>query len=60
MHHRTYQRLAEELHAARALHRAIFEIAASVVLARLEKSDATRVVGFDVHRTTHPSHRVDG
>jgi hypothetical protein len=55
MHRRTYQRLIEELHAARALHRVIFEAAASTVLARLEKSDAARSAMFDVHRTPHPS-----
>jgi hypothetical protein len=39
MHRRTYKRLTEELHAARALHRVIFEVGASAVLARLAKSD---------------------
>jgi hypothetical protein len=55
MHRRTFTHLIEELHAARALHRVIFEVAALAVLARLEKSDAARAAVFDVHRAIHPS-----
>lgn len=52
-HRRTFAHLIDELHAAKALHREIFEVAASAVLARLAKSDAAGAAVFDVHRTTH-------